>query len=98
MSTMTRSKSEATPQRIRFAVRRPAVRTTFDTARAEALFASRLQPSDQPSAEQARAAITVTLRALGIRGCAARLAEESGEHPEAAARRMSWAVALIRSM
>ncbi|XVU29456.1 hypothetical protein ACQPZJ_20990 [Actinoplanes sp. CA-054009] len=93
MSTTTRPRSEATPQRLR-----SAVRTTFDTARAEALFASGLQPSDRPSQAQARAAITVTLRALGIRGCAARLAEESGDHPEAAARRMSWALAVIRSM
>ncbi|MFF5084479.1 hypothetical protein ACFY36_46190 [Actinoplanes sp. NPDC000266] len=74
------------------------MRTTFDTARAEALFASRLQPSDQPSPAQVRAAITVTLHALGIRGCAAHLAGEAGEHPEAAARRMSWAIAVIRSM
>ncbi|SNY66197.1 hypothetical protein [Paractinoplanes atraurantiacus] len=95
MSTTTLSKSAATPQRLRSAVKR---RTTFDTARAEALFASRLQPSDQPTAVQVRAAITVTLHALGIRGCAARLAEETGEHPEASARRMSWAIAVIRSM
>ncbi|XVV16552.1 hypothetical protein ACQP2X_19940 [Actinoplanes sp. CA-131856] len=93
MSTTTVPRSEATPQRLR-----SAVRTTFDTARAEALFASALQPSDQPSAAQVRAAITATLHALGIRGCAAHLAGESGEHPEAAAHRMSWAIAVIRSM
>ncbi|GAA0449992.1 hypothetical protein Ade02nite_59080 [Paractinoplanes deccanensis] len=73
-------------------------RTTFDTARAEALFASALQPSDRASAFQVRAAITGALHSLGIRGCAAHLARECGEHPEAAAARMRWAIAAVRAL
>ncbi|HEX5204235.1 hypothetical protein ACFQS1_00695 [Paractinoplanes rhizophilus] len=71
------------------------MRTSFDTARAEALFASALQSSDQPSAAEVRTAVTSTLRALGLRGCAARLAAEFGDHPETAASRMSWAITTI---
>ena len=76
---------------------RYAARTTFDNVRAEALFASLLQPTDQPSANQVRNAVTVTLRALGIGGCAAYMASEFGDHPESAANRMKWAKATIRS-
>jgi hypothetical protein len=76
---------------------RYATRTTFDNVRAEALFASRLQPADQPGASQVRDAVTTTLRALGIRGCAAHMAGEFGDHPESAANRMKWAKATIRA-
>jgi hypothetical protein len=72
-------------------------RTTFDNVRAEALFASRLQPVDDPSAEQVRDVVTTTLRTMGIRGCAAHMAGEFGDHPESAAARMRWAKATIRS-
>jgi hypothetical protein len=47
--------------------------------RSEALFASALQPSDQPTAEQVRAAITRTVRQLGT--CAAMMAQEFGDAP-----------------
>jgi hypothetical protein len=76
---------------------RYATRTTFDTVRAEALFASPLQSSDQPSADQVRDAVITTLRVLGMRGCAAQLAGEFGDHPETATARMSWALAAIRT-
>jgi hypothetical protein len=59
--------------------------------RSEALFASALQPSDQPTAEQVRAAITRTVRQLGTRGCAAMMAQEFGDAPDVAVRRMRWA-------
>ena len=58
---------------------------------AGALFASTLQRSDAPSAGQARAAATAALRAYGGRGCAERVAQEFGDHPEAAVARMRWA-------
>jgi hypothetical protein len=64
--------------------------------RAEALFASNLQASDRPSAEQVRRAVATTLQRLGTAGCAARLAGEFGDHPELAASRMSWALATVR--
>ena len=58
---------------------------------AGALFASPLQRSDEPSAGQVRAAAAAALRAYGGRGCAARVAQEFGDHPEAAVARMRWA-------
>jgi hypothetical protein len=59
--------------------------------RCEALFASALQRSDLLTAEIVTAAIGETLRALGSGGCACRMAEEFGNHPEAASERMRWA-------
>jgi hypothetical protein len=61
------------------------------TIRADALFASDLQRCDEPSAAQVDQAIAAAVRALGARGCAARVAQEYGEHPETAAVRMRWA-------
>ncbi|BCB77481.1 hypothetical protein GCM10022251_71470 [Phytohabitans flavus] len=63
--------------------------------RAEALFVSDLQPSDQPTGAQVARAIHTSLSVRGgAAGCAAVMAAEYGEHPEAAARRMRWALAL----
>jgi hypothetical protein len=62
---------------------------------ADALFASMLQRSDGPSAGQVRQAIAVAVRAYGRRGCAARVAEEFGDHPEAAVARMRWARGVV---
>jgi hypothetical protein len=62
------------------------------TARAEALFASDLSASEPHPAAELREAITTTIRRFGgVRGCAARMAEEFGEHPTQAAERMRWA-------
>ncbi len=62
---------------------------------AQALFASWLQPSQQPSADEVAAAVEAALhRHGGLAGCAAQVATEYGEHPEAAAARMRWALAL----
>ena len=69
---------------------------TSETVRAEALFASTLQPSGSPSPDQVRRAVSTTLRRLGARGCAAQMAGEFGDHPDTAAARMSWALAAIR--
>ena len=63
--------------------------------RAEALFASPLQPSGSPSPDQVRHAITTALRRWGVRGCAARVASEFGDHPDTAVARMCWARAAI---
>jgi hypothetical protein len=70
---------------------------TFEAVRAEALFASPVQSSDVPSAVQVRGAVAATLRKLGIRGCAAEVAGEYGEHPETACARMAWALATVRA-
>ena len=64
---------------------------SIDTARADALFASVLQISDAPSAVQVQQAIDAATSTLGDLGCAARVAQEFGEHPETAVTRMRWA-------
>lgn len=56
-----------------------------------ALFASGLQPSDAPAAETVAQAINSAIRRHGVHGCAARMAQEFGDHPDAAAARMRWA-------
>jgi hypothetical protein len=61
---------------------------------AEALFASALQRSDNPSAGQVRRAIAAAVRAYGGLGCVQRVAQEFGDHPEAAVERMRWARAV----
>jgi len=61
---------------------------------ADALFASTLQRSDNPGAGQIRKAIAAAVRAYGGLGCAQRVAQEFGDHPEAAADRMRWARAV----
>jgi hypothetical protein len=68
---------------------------TFEAVRAEALFASTLQPSGSPSPDQVRRAVTAALRQWGVRGCAAQVAGEFGDHPDTAVARMSWARATV---
>ena len=63
-----------------------------------ALFASWLQPSDAPTAETVVAAITCAIRQFGIRGCVGRLAQEFGDHPQAAAERMRWVRQLVAEL
>jgi len=66
-----------------------------DRARCEALFASALQRSDIVTASTVAAAISEALRQFGPDGCASRMAEEFGEHPETACERMRWARHLV---
>ena len=61
---------------------------------ADALFASVLQRSGNPSAGQVRKAIGAAMRAYGSSGCVQRVAQEFGDHPETAADRMRWACAV----
>jgi hypothetical protein len=61
---------------------------------ADAVFASVLQRSDNPSAGQVRKAIAAAMRAHGGLGCVQRVAQEFGDHPEAAVNRMRWARAV----
>jgi len=61
---------------------------------AEALFASVLQRSDRPSPGQVRKAVAAAVRAYGGRGCVELVAQEFGDHPEAAVQRMRWARAV----
>ncbi|MGI5246085.1 hypothetical protein [Dactylosporangium sp. CA-139066] len=71
--------------------------TTFEAVRAEALFASDLQSSQSPAGRDIRDAVAATLRSLGVKGCAARVASEFGDHPETAVTRMAWALAQVRA-
>ena len=58
---------------------------------ADALFVSALQRCDQPSAGEVRRAVAAAVRVFGPRGCAERVAQEFGDHPETAVTRMRWA-------
>jgi hypothetical protein len=62
---------------------------------AEALFASGLQRSDALTPDVVAEAIRNALRQFGTRGCACRMAQEFGDHPEAAAERMRWIRQLV---
>jgi hypothetical protein len=70
-------------------------RLNIDDARCRALFASTLQQSDAITAETVADTIRATVRQLGIRGCACQMAQEFGDHPEAAAERMRWVRQLL---
>jgi hypothetical protein len=65
-------------------------------ARCAALFASGLQRSDAPSCEAVAEAVSRAIRQFGVRGCAGRMAQEFGDHPEAAMDRMRWIRQLVR--
>jgi hypothetical protein len=71
---------------------------TVEAVRAEALFASTLQPSGSACPDEVRGAAATTLRRLGVRGCAAQIADEFGDHPDTAVTRMRCAMATIRSV
>lgn len=65
-------------------------------ARAEALFASTLSACEPHDAAQLRKAIAAAVRDYhGVRGCAAVMAAEFGDHPVQAAERMQWAVKAV---
>jgi hypothetical protein len=67
----------------------------LNRARCQALFSSGLQPSDAPTADMVATAISRAVQQFGIGGCAGRMAQEFGDHPDAAARRMRWVRQLI---
>jgi hypothetical protein len=58
---------------------------------AEALFASDLQPSEHPGTALIRGTVTALVFSPGELACAAVVAQEYGDHPEAACCRMVWA-------
>ena len=70
---------------------------SITAVRAGALFASPLQRCDEPSARQVRQAIATAVGVHGVRGCAARVAQAYGEHPETALTRMRWALTAVGS-
>lgn len=68
----------------------------IDDVRCEALFASYLQRSQEPTPELIRATVHATVDRLGEIGCAELVAQEFGEHPDCAIGRMRWARNAIR--
>ncbi len=70
-------------------------RLNVNEARCEALFASGLQRSDAPTPEALAEVISRTVRQFGVAGCVSRMAQEFGDHPEAAAIRMRWIRQLV---
>jgi|SRR5690242_17382258 hypothetical protein len=69
---------------------------SFRAFYADALFVLALQRSDEPDAGQVRRVIEAALRAFGSRGCAEKVAQEFGDHPETAVRRMRGARRAVR--
>ena len=68
---------------------------SISSTRADALFASALQRSDEPGPGQVRQAIAAAVAAYGGPGCAARVAQAFGEHPETAVTRMRWVRTMV---
>jgi len=64
--------------------------------RADAVFVSGLQRCDKPSAGQVRQAVATAIRAFGCSGCAGRVAQAFGDHPETAVIWMRWARSVAR--
>ena len=69
-------------------------RLSSSVFRADAIFVSGLQRSDEPSADQVRLTVAAAIRAFGYSGCAERVAQEFGDHSETAVIRMRWARAV----
>ena len=72
--------------------------STVPDLAAEALFVSDLQPSQRPSRQMLEDTVTRMILRHGSDGCAAVVAEEFGDHPESAVRRMCWARAEVRAV
>jgi hypothetical protein len=71
---------------------RPAMHhLSVSAARADALFVSALQRSEELNTGQVQQAVASAVRTFGSRGCAERVAQEFGDHPDTAVARMRWA-------
>jgi hypothetical protein len=65
-------------------------RLNVNDARCEALFVSDLQRSDALDGAALAEFIRAAVLQYGVCGCAGRMAQEFGDHPETAAARMRW--------
>jgi hypothetical protein len=70
-------------------------RLNMTDVRCAALFASGLQQSDAPTGAAIAEAMQRTVRQFGFWGCTGRMAQEFGDHPEAAMDRMRWVRELV---
>jgi hypothetical protein len=66
------------------------------TARARALFSSDLAVGLRPSRAELADAVDHAVRRYGADGCLSIVAFEYGDHPDAAAERMRWALDVVR--
>ena len=64
---------------------------SIGVAWADAVFVSGLQRHDELSTGHVRQAVGAAIQAFGYSGCAGRVAQEFGDHPETAVIRMRWA-------
>ena len=71
---------------------------TVNDARCAALFVSGLQRSDGPDGDAVAEAASRAVRQFGVRGCVGLMAQEFGDHPEAAMDRMRWIRQLVRDL
>jgi hypothetical protein len=74
------------------------IRPNMIETQCAALFASGLQQSDAPTGDAVTEAVWRAVRRFGVRGCEGRMAQEFGDHPEAALDRMRWVRELVREM
>jgi hypothetical protein len=70
-------------------------RLNVNSARCTALFVSELQRSDAPDPAMLTELVRRAVGRLGVRGCAGLMAQEFGDHPEAARDRMLWIRQLV---
>lgn len=70
----------------------------LESVRAEALFVSDVQVSEQPDSERVRAAVIGAVQRHGSKGCAELVAHEFGDHPDTASRRMLWVLGAVRTV
>jgi hypothetical protein len=68
---------------------------SVSAVRADALFVSALQRSEELGTGQVREAVAMAVRSFGGRGCAELVAQEFGDHPETAVARMRWARTVV---
>ena len=73
-------------------------RLDIKAARCEALFSSGLQESDALTAAAVTAAISGAVRRYGVGGCVRVMAQEFGDHPEAARERMRWVRRVVEEL
>ena len=69
---------------------------SVSAVRADAVFASDLQRRDESSAGQVQRAVSEAIRAFGCAGCAGRVAQEFGDHPETTVIRMRRVRSVVR--
>jgi hypothetical protein len=98
-STMTSPSRRDLRLRSRMTVTGAQQTDALTAARAEALFTSDVSAASTLSRDEYMEAIRrALLRHGGVRGCAAEVAAQYGDHPDTAAPRMRWARQVVQSV